>query len=260
MCSKLSINTFTDGEFSSIAEALRAIIRIPREKLKDHYKQWDTNFNELHERHWEDFIYTSKDVYAPLNIETAIEYEESPLVGIDLPTLIGARDSDPRVMIVGLDPLRSCRDFPFHSPNNCIIGTPYAFHSRFYREGESKLYANIVNKIQNMNHSIYLTDIYKVWSQNLNAGKKISMKKEDKEAFAILLQKEIDIIKPRLCITFGGEVSKFLKKYMSVLSVCEFPHPAGSANGAWSEKLNGKCSNSNKLNYITQKIEEKIAY
>ena len=259
MSSTLSISTFTDEEFNGLADALNEVIKIPRKKLKAYYKKWDTNISlPPNKKHWEDFFYTKnkKDIYTPLNADTAKEYEDSPLVGVDLPTFIGAKNNELRVMIVGLDPLRNCKDFPFHSPGDCIIGTPYAYHSRYYRQKKSVMSARIINEILNMKHSIYLTDVYKVWAQNLHNGKKISIIKEDKKAFETLLQREIDIIKPSLCITFGSEAHKFLNRpiFSSSMHILSFPHPAGTANGAWGKKLEGKCTDDNKVNYIHKKL------
>jgi hypothetical protein len=135
------------------------------------------------------------------------------LVGIDLPILMStsstsynAPTTDRKVaMIVGQDPLRHPNDFPpaDEYSDKLIFGTPYAFHSRLYREGRTKLYGGIVD-ILLKTHDAYLTDVHKIG--HLIPKKQAAgaiWKRPPRTARGALLSKEFNLMKPDLVVLLG---------------------------------------------------------
>jgi len=145
--------------------------------------------------------------------------------GIDLPSWFGNyQNGKRRIMFIGIDPMRNEKDFikrGIDLNNEVIIGTPYALHLQRFRKEKSTAYNEFVSKLSEENF-VYLTDIYKTFFYVYNNGEK--QRSSDyyghNDYPDNILSKEIDIIRPDLIITFGGESFKRMMNndYSPVLS------------------------------------------
>jgi uracil-DNA glycosylase len=145
------------------------------------------------------------------------------LLGVDLPSWFGDFKSKNRIMVIGIDPMRSAKDFQKAGANesqDVIIGTPYAMHDSKNRDWarKNKHYFGFIEAISSENF-VYLTDIYKTffYTKDGNGKKKRSYKYyndidkeniEEKDSIrdSVLrtLCKEIEFVKPNIIITLGG--------------------------------------------------------
>ena len=142
-----------------------------------------------------------------------------------------------------------------------IIGTPFAQHSSYYREGSQEVVFASIKHIINKNYHVYVTDVYKVWMKDDkkkgNEGYKLT---KEYTIFRQLLRKELDIIDPKIIITFGNDARD---SYTDISKDCDprphkhFIHPSGQARGAW-KKLIGKYSKPMVLEYLKTEIDKEL--
>jgi hypothetical protein len=107
-----------------------------------------------------------------------------------------------------------------------LVGTPYAFHVKAFREGRTSPYWHVISKVAKSNF-VYITDIYKSFFYTDNTRK---IRSYDYWSWAEnsrfnqyhrdLLMKEISIIKPDVIVTFGALAYRVLtnEKYSPKLS------------------------------------------
>lgn len=124
-------------------------------------------------------------------------------VGLDLPTwmeLKGSKRTE-RIMIVASEPKRA-----IHASGNLWLSSPWAFHSKDYREHQIKpLLRTIVESfIRDRQAIVYLTDCRKIYDVDKIAQN--SYATEYKRCF----EKEIKLFKPTLLIGYGSNVLETL--------------------------------------------------
>lgn len=124
-------------------------------------------------------------------------------VGLDLPTwmeLKGSKRTE-RIMIVASEPKRA-----IHTSGNLWLSSPWAFHSKDYREHQIKpLLRTIVESfIRDRQAIVYLTDCRKIYDVDKIAQN--SYATEYKRCF----EKEIKLFKPTLLIGYGSNVLETL--------------------------------------------------
>jgi hypothetical protein len=153
----------------------------------------------------------------------------SCLNGIDFPTWFGDFKNK-KILFLGIDPMRNNKDFEkskADSVNDVIIGTPYAFHIRGFRETRTNSYWQVISEVSKSNF-VYVTDIYKTFFYTDNTKKIRSYEfwnKAENLSFnqnhRKLLIEEINLIEPDLIITFGALAYKVLTntKYCPKLSL-----------------------------------------
>jgi len=150
------------------------------------------------------------------------------LNGIDLPTWFGNFQSK-KVLFLGIDPMRHENDFQKSNANiseDVIVGTPYAFHLKGFREKRTSAYWQVINEVAKSNF-IYVTDIYKTFFYTdiskktrsydfFNEQENNDLNKNHRQ----LLIEEINLIQPDLIVTFGAVAYKVLtnQKYCHKLS------------------------------------------
>ncbi|WP_445737855.1 uracil-DNA glycosylase family protein [Mariniflexile sp.] len=146
--------------------------------------------------------------------------DKAYLRGVDLPFYFGNIEaSKKRIMIIGLDPLRSKSAFEKAEKSNgnkaniyedVLLSTPYALHSKAVREGKTNNYWKIIEGLKDDNF-IYLTDLYKTFfktnvsskvTRSYNYYKQENVSNNSRE----ILLKEIELIKPDVIVTFGNDV------------------------------------------------------
>jgi len=229
-------------------------------KLKDSYNQ------KLSSSH-EGFIPKQKQSWNILFQEQTLNHwENSTLTGVDLPLFFKCPDPKAQtVMLVAQDPLRHRDDFPFpdFKDEDVIIGTPFAQHSSYYREGSQEVvFASIRNIIDN-NYHVYITDVYKVWMKMRKVKSHEYFLKNECEIFGELLLNELDTIKPNNVICLGKVAENFfsktpiLKNYNLSKRNLYLPHPGRQNAQKWKKCLiNQKQSPENKIKYLKTKIDE----
>lgn len=120
------------------------------------------------------------------------------MMGIDFPIWLRkeGEKQKKRIMILGQDPIRNKKYFIKRNvKKDVVIGTPYSFHYKKERNGK-KNYWEIVKLLLDEGYSIYLTDIYKIWAKDSTMDKLY-------EKFKVILDREIEQVKPKYIITFG---------------------------------------------------------
>jgi hypothetical protein len=150
------------------------------------------------------FEVVKRDKYQIKNIDTS-------QLGVDFPIWFNLKDHEPdNIMILGLDPLRShC-----FSNDKVWLGTPYALHCSEFRKSakHTKKYFDFIQQLSKDN-GVYITDASKVFYRENKAYEKRSTNSktfwENKLHFEIL-QKEIEVIKPKLIITLGATTAHML--------------------------------------------------
>jgi len=184
------------------------VISLPQNDISKIYSFWKNGFDELNfERPKDVKIIADKNL-----ISSCQNIPENPwLLGIDFPIWFNTPEEKPKIIILGIDPLRNESTFKHleaHSEKNVIIGTPYALNSARMRNGRQKDYWTLINKLSKENF-VYLTDVYKTFFYTNSQSKRQRSYDYYKEKNSLaehkkLLEKEIKLIEPDLIVTFGG--------------------------------------------------------
>ncbi len=229
-------------------------------KLKDSYNQ------KLSSSH-EGFIPKQKQSWNILFQEQTLNHwENSTLTGVDLPLFFKCPDPKAQtVMLVAQDPLRHRDDFPNFKfkDEDVIIGTPFAQHSSYYREGSQEVVFSSIKNIIDNNYHVYITDVYKVWMKMRKGKSHEYFLKNESTIFEELLLNELDTIKPKNVICLGKVAENFfsktpiLKNYNLSKRNLYLPHPGRQNTQTWKKCLiNQKQSPENKIKYLKTKIDE----
>jgi hypothetical protein len=179
------------------------IIILKEQELSNYYHKWSNEFYQSQGYYLNDKIQIGQ-ISKSQNIPSDAE-----LVGIDLPIFFGDYTKK-RVMILGIDPLRSVKDFNLAQANiysDVLLGTPYALHNISFREKRCSSYWNLV-QILSQNNFVYVTDIFKSYFivDNIRSYN-YWYREENKHKIdnhAKLLLEEIKLINPDLIVSFGA--------------------------------------------------------
>lgn len=243
-------------KFKELPEPLVNVLQenICGDNLRKIYKY----FSENYDRKWNqsDEGFYKSDV---ININPTYRNEISDLnglIGIDLPTLFESKASSGKLMILAQDPLQSPKDFKHEG--KVIIGTPYALHSNFYRDGSSKLYYHILLRLIDLFKEFYLTDVAKVYAEGSNI---LGMLGRSNDTYLKkVLVSEIKTIMPDTILAMGSiaqsaldasEINLVIKK--NNIQRIDTPH-ARARHDAWLKAGAKGSKNENKLEYIFEKI------
>jgi hypothetical protein len=170
------------------------------------------------------------------------------------------------VLILAQDPLRHTREFKGAKfGGQLIVGTPFAFHSKKYREGRMTLYRDVVNALLDK-YDVYLTDVRKLGRRPVTKeGVPGTWRRDDRQDSG-LLKYELSIA-PKAIILFGNSAAEAFAAIESELAdipmPIRFPHP-GARSDAWQAVLNKKfgtavkCDRANKVEYITSEIRARL--
>jgi len=176
-------------------------------------------------------------------------YCQSPAVGVDLPSLLeqdnGSLDKI-TVAVVGQDPKRN------QNHEEILLGTPYGLHLKGCREDffRTKLYFDFIKVICELGYRVYLTDIFKIWVCNVERkyqGFKLNLK--DQERFLKILKPELEVVQPKVIITWGKVSGHIIGNLELGIKHIEFPHPSGAANHVWKSIIGQSPSQTNKINF-----------
>jgi hypothetical protein len=200
----------------------KKLISFNPNEIKSLYTKWGNEFSDKL-----DFL-TDKSSKELIN-----DYQNVPrqscLNGIDLPSWFGDFNNK-KVIFLGIDPMRNNNDFKKSIAdlnNDVIIGTPYAFHIKGFRENRTSPYWHVINEVAKSNF-VYVTDIYKTFFYTDNSKKMRSYDFWNKAENVLfndnhrnLLIDEINLIEPDIIVTFGALAYKVLanQKYCPTLSL-----------------------------------------
>jgi uracil-DNA glycosylase len=143
--------------------------------------------------------------------------DEDTHIGIDFPTWFNYSDSKPKLMLVGIDPLRKMDPLPNKDVFRDIIsiGTPYDIHrlKELNLSDGHNLYWNLISKLAE-NYSIYVTDTFKVFflkngnvahrSYNYKPFTNPTAATWQDEIHQRIFEEEVNIIKPSAIVTLGA--------------------------------------------------------
>ena len=156
-------------------------------------------------------LITRKDEMEILNKKFHIPITAKYL-GIDFPTWINFNDNETgqkkRIMIVGIDALRSCEK----TMDYLVLGTPYGFHDKCIRD-KMKSYWDFIASLSKT-YSVYLTDTFKVFYYEGSKSDKLRSSKDSKftnpdlrcdgrDIHQYIFRKEVELVDPALIITLG---------------------------------------------------------
>jgi uracil-DNA glycosylase len=146
-------------------------------------------------------------------------------IGIDLPVFFdNALSINNRIMIIAMDPKRNGQN-----NNQITLNSVFSLHSkRNGRETNKNDYWNFIGPLTK-NNFVYITDVYKLYyessfEENGKLHKKLSNKDPEfigKHTAAynqnkLILEKEINFVKPNKIISLGNESAMALKSIMNI--------------------------------------------
>lgn len=254
--SQYLFSEFSAYEFQELTKILCSTFETNQEELRSLYDSLRSTFNApeypKHPLVNRNFFKSHDESFQKL-------YDESPAVGVDLPSLIeednGISDK-PVIAVIGQDPMRH------ESSDGITIVTPYAFHEKGCREKlfTTKLYFEFIKVFFELGYRVYLTDIYKVWVcalSRLYQGVKLS--REDRNRFLIILKHELEFIQPTVIVTWGKPSKNTIRGMELGIRQIQFPHPSGAANHAWRELMGKPASQNNKIQFWRSKIIQELS-
>lgn len=252
MC--LLFSKFKAQEFKQLCQLLCSVFETTPEELAELYQGIDNKFNQpgwpLH--------LVRRDFFKSVNEEFCFTYQNSPVIAVDLPSLMELDDGiidKPTVAIIGQDSKNDS------DQEQLVVGTPYGLHHKGSREDlpRTKLYFEMIQVLLELGYRVYLTDLIKIWvcdpEQRYDG---IKLPKADKQRFLQLIKPELEIVKPVAIITWGKLAGDAVDKLQLNIEHLKFIHPSGAANGAFKRLTGENPTYSNKLNYWCREIIKRL--
>lgn len=132
-------------------------------------------------------------------------------IGVDFPSWFNFDNSKPKLMVVGIDPLRSGEDFR----EMISIGSPFGIQDTHYDlirgKGKNSLYWELISKLA-QTYSVYVTDTFKVYFKEQGGNKRSYDCKRftnppastwQEEIHQKIFAEEVRIVKPDAIISLG---------------------------------------------------------
>ena len=154
-------------------------------------------------------------------------------LGIDLPLSFGDySDGFNNTMVVALDPKRNSKSNVMYNinPVEISIGSIFSLHTEVGKTTKKNIYWDFISFISKSGF-VYVTDVYKIYYETKNLAGQIILSNKDKEFSqnnslnqekspynqnVLILEKEIEIIKPRRIITLGKDARNAVVKIRSL--------------------------------------------
>lgn len=200
--------------------------------------------------------------------------------GHDLPVWLNdPSQSIHRLLVVSQDPRRNVDEM---KNKEIGISTPFGLHSIEWRSDMSRgLIHWVVVKLFNESEfknslSVYYTDVYKFRgvddkSNNIDS----TLDKKNSDIYYKIFNNEIDLFNPTVILLMGDEAKEAYHRVCGDSDKDKevvIPHPSPSANNKWSKvfnefktniifnefKTNIKCTPDNKIEYIYERLLEKL--
>lgn len=236
---------FKSQELEQISQLLCSVFETNSENLVKVYQDINSTFYQpgwpLH--------FVGREFFCSVDKVFRSTYHNSPIVSVDLPSLIeldDGQDDKPTIAIIGQDSKNDGDN------DRLVIGTPYGLHHRGSREElrRTKMYFEMILSLLRFGFRVYLTDLFKIWICNPErryVG--IKLPNGDQQRFIQLIKPELAVIKPVAVVTWGKVSGNAVEQLKLDVKHVNLPHPSGAANGAW-KNLIGKCpTDLNKLMY-----------
>jgi hypothetical protein len=251
---RLLFSNFKSQEFTELCHLLCAVFDTTPEELVQLYQDIDRTFEHpgwhLHFVR-RDFFKSANDVFRSV-------YQKSPVIAVDLPSLMeldDGRDDKPTIAIIGQD---SKND---GDHKQLVVGTPYGLHHKGSREElkRTKLYFEMIQALLESGYRVYLTDLWKIWVCNPErryVG--IKLPDVDQQRFLQLIKPELAVVQPVAVITWGNVAGDAVEQLQMGIKHLNFIHPGGAANGAWKKLMGQSPTNSNKLTYWRTKVAQEL--
>ena len=156
-------------------------------------------------------------------------------IGLDLPTWYNIQSSNPRIMLIAQDPLRSNKWYS--ECQDAILSSPFGLHDATHRAMArgGKMVYELINKLVSAGNGVYLTDARKYFIYDHKTSDKYANTR--KTEYVDILKKEIEIVKPTLCVCLGNRAGSIMYDVATenpelLISCITLPHLSGAARGA----------------------------
>ena len=245
---------FNALEFKQLCKLLCTVFETTPDELMKLYQDIDSTFDRpgwpLHFTR-RDFFESANDVFRSI-------YQESPVIAVDLPSLMeldDGRNDKPTIAIVGQDSKNDS------DHEKLVVGTPYGLHHKGSREElrRTKLYFEMVQVLLELGYRVYLTDLLKIWVCNPKrryVG--IKLPPIDRQRFLQLIKPELAVVQPVAVVTWGKVAGNAVDQLHLGIKHINFIHPSGAASGTWRRLIGYSPTDSNKLNYWRTKIAQEL--
>lgn len=251
---RLLFSKFKAQEFEQLCQLLCSVFDTTPEALAKLYQDIDSTFDQtgwpLH--------FTSRDFFESSSDVFRVTYQRSPVVAVDLPSLMefdDGRTDKPTIAIIGQDS-KNDRDY-----EKLVVGTPYGLHHKGSREDlkRTKLYFEMVQVLLELGYRVYLTDLLKIWVCNPERPYfGIQLPNADRQRFLKLIKPELAVVKPVAVVTWGKVAGNGVAQLQLSIKHLNFIHPGGAAGGAWKKLLGHPPTNLNKLSYWRTAIAQEL--
>lgn len=151
-------------------------------------------------------------------------------IGLDLPVWFNMQTNNFRIMFIAQDPLRNPKWY--EECHDIVISSPFGLHDATHRKkgNGGKLMNSITEELVKRGVAIYLTDANKYFLHDKRTSKIYTEKKI--RIYADILQKEINLVNPNLCVCLGKKSKNILDKCTVNVKTIVLPHLSGTARGA----------------------------
>jgi uracil-DNA glycosylase len=183
--------------------------------LNEIYEKMKEVYDQVNKKNEPCFYVLKKDI---IGYGELLNNKPTGNLGIDLPIYFGNSGSQRRIMIVAMDPKRN------KQLNDSIsIGSVFALNQKKDRETKTNDYWKFIEPLTD-NALVYLTDVYKLYYESfvLKNNKQIKILSNKDPDFIskksvpfntnkLILEAEINLVKPDIIISLGNESAKALK-------------------------------------------------
>lgn len=200
------------------------------------YEQWQSLFTEELKpfRGYTDTTGIMMPIKHP-KFKTDFELLGKGAIGVDLPTWFNIQNNNPRIMLIAQDPLRSnkwygeCKD--------AVLSSPFGLHDATHRDSPKggKMVNELIHRLVSAGNAVYLTDARKYFIYDHKTSDKYADTR--KQDYLSILKKEIEIVKPKLCVCLGNRARSIMYDIATnngelQISCIALPHLSGAARGA----------------------------
>ena len=200
------------------------------------YEQWQSEFTEDLKpfRGYSDTTAVTMPIKHQL-FKQDFEQLSKGAIGVDLPTWFNIQNNNPRIMLIAQDPLRSnkwygeCKD--------AVLSSPFGLHDATHRDSPKggKMVNELIHRLVSAGNAVYLTDARKYFIYDHKTSDKYADTR--KQDYLSILKKEIEIVKPKLCVCLGNRASSIMYDIATnngelQISCIALPHLSGAARGA----------------------------
>lgn len=158
------------------------------------------------------------------------DFADKGAIGLDLPTWFNVQVDNVRIMLIAQDPLRDAKWY--EECHDAIVSSPFGMHDATHRKSGSggKMVDLLINGLIKKGFAIYLTDANKYFVHDREMSKTYA--KNRLKTYTDILQKELDLVRPNLCVCLGKKAKEVLDKCMINAKSIVLPHLSGTARGA----------------------------